>query len=51
MNGMGFDTTLTTRGEYLRVFDRDMVKEVVEDMKQREIRMIPTSLPRKLKQL
>lgn len=42
---------MTTRGDYLRVFDRDMVREVIEDLKQRDIRMVPTSLPRKLKQL
>lgn len=26
LTGLGFDTTLTTRGKYLRVFDQDMVK-------------------------
>ena len=51
LNGLGYNTTMTTRGEYLRVFDRDMVREVIEDLRQRDVRLIPTSLPRKLKKL
>lgn len=26
LNGMGYDTTMTTRGKYLRLFDQDMIK-------------------------
>ena len=48
---MGFNTTLTTRGKYLRLFDQDMVKEVIGDLQQRKVNFIPTSLPTSLRKI
>lgn len=45
LKGMGFDVTLMTRGEYLRSFDRDMVKYIMKDLEQRKIDIRQTSLP------
>ena len=38
-----------TRGEYLRSFDRDMVALILDDLTQRHVNVIPTSLPTELK--
>lgn len=46
---MGFETTLMTRGDYLRAFDRDMVGYLIDDMKQKKINVMPTSLPKNIK--
>lgn len=48
LKGMGYDTTLMTRGEYLRSFDRDMVREVLDDLKLRKVKIVPKSLPHSL---
>lgn len=45
LKGMGFDVTLMTRGDYLRSFDRDMVKYIMKDLEQRKIDIRQTSLP------
>lgn len=38
-----------TRGDYLRAFDRDMVKYILSDLKQRKVDIRPTSLPKSIK--
>ncbi len=43
---MGFDVTLMTRGDYLRAFDRDMVKYILKDLEQRKVNIRQTSLPK-----
>ena len=48
LNGLGFPTTLMTRSIYLRNFDRDMVEEVLDDLKKRNVNIVPTSLPTKI---
>lgn len=40
-----------TRGNYLRSFDRDMVKVIIDDLEQRKVNIVPTSLPFKLTKL
>ena len=42
---MGFDVSIMTRGDYLRSFDRDMVEEILTDMKKRKVNIVDTSLP------
>lgn len=46
---MGYHTTLMTRGEYLRAFDRDMVGYLLDDMRQKKVNVVPTSLPKNIK--
>ncbi len=46
LRGLGFDVTLMTRGDYLRAFDRDMVKYILKDMEQRKVNIRQTSLPK-----
>ena len=46
--GMGYDVTMMTRDVYLRPFDRDMVDYLLEDLKQRNIKMVDCSLPDKI---
>ena len=46
LKGMGFDVTLMTRGEYLRAFDRDMVKYLINDLEQKDVKVVSTSLPK-----
>jgi thioredoxin reductase (NADPH) len=40
LNGMGYDVSLMTRGDYLRAFDRDMVHYILKDMKQRKVNIV-----------
>jgi pyruvate/2-oxoglutarate dehydrogenase complex dihydrolipoamide dehydrogenase (E3) component len=49
LRGMGCDITLMTRGDYLRAFDRDMVRYLIDDMRQKKINVVPTSLPKNIK--
>ena len=49
LRGMGFDVSLMTRGDYLRAFDRDMVREILTDLKQRKVNIVDTSLPVSIK--
>lgn len=49
LKGLGYDVTLMTRGDYLRVFDRDMVNHILSDLKQRKVDIRPTSLPKSIK--
>lgn len=49
LKGLGYDVTLMTRGDYLRAFDRDMVKYILSDLKQRKVDIRPTSLPKSIK--
>lgn len=51
LNGMGYDISLMTRGEYLRAFDRDMVKYILKDLKNRKVNIVETSLPISLKKI
>ena len=48
LNGMGFNVSMMTRGEYLRAFDRDMVREVLGDLRRRQVNIVGTSLPEKI---
>ena len=48
LNGMGFNVSMMTRGEYLRAFDRDMVREVLGDLRRRQVNIVETSLPEKI---
>lgn len=45
LNGMGYNVSLMTRGDYLRSFDRDMVAFILKDLKQRKVNIVETSLP------
>lgn len=45
---MGYNTSLMTRGDYLRSFDRDMVNYIMNDLYQRKVNIVPTSLPVKI---
>lgn len=45
LRGLGYDTSLMTRGDYLRSFDRDMVNEVVNHLKKKNVNIVETSLP------
>lgn len=49
LKGLGYDVTLMTRGDYLRAFDRDMVKYILSDLKQRKVDIRATSLPKSIK--
>jgi len=49
LNGLGYPVSMMTRGDYLRSFDRDMVTEILNDLKQREVNIVQTSLPTSLK--
>ncbi len=48
LRGLGYDTTIMTRGEYLRAFDRDMVNVVINDLEMKKVKVVPTSLPKKI---
>ena len=48
---MGFNTSLMTRGDYLRSFDRDMVNYIMHDLFERKVNIVPTSLPTKIEKL
>lgn len=48
LKGMGYNVSLMTRGEYLRSFDRDMVKYIMDDLKKRQVNIVDTSLPIKI---
>jgi len=39
LRGMGYEVSMMTRGDYLRPFDHDMVNEVLNDLKQRKVRI------------
>jgi thioredoxin reductase (NADPH) len=49
LKGMGYEVHLMTRGEYLRGFDRDMVRFILNDLVKRKINVIDTSLPKSIK--
>lgn len=49
LRGMGYDVTMMTRGDYLRAFDRDMVKYILSDLSQRKVNIRPTSLPKSIR--
>lgn len=49
LRGLGYDVTLMTRGDYLRSFDRDMVKYILSDLKKRKVDIRETSLPKSIK--
>lgn len=51
LKGLGYETSLMTRGDYLRSFDRDMVNEVVSHLQKINVNVVPTSLPKALKQV
>lgn len=40
LNGMGYNVSLMTRGDYLRSFDRDMVAFVLKDLQQRKVNIV-----------
>jgi pyruvate/2-oxoglutarate dehydrogenase complex dihydrolipoamide dehydrogenase (E3) component len=40
LRGIGYDVSLMTRGDYLRSFDKDMVKEVIEHLKKKKVNVI-----------
>ena len=44
----GYETSLMARSEYLRSFDRDMVKMIIKDLKQRKVQIIEKSLPKEM---
>lgn len=33
LRGMGYNVSMMTRGDYLRAFDKDMVKHILKDLK------------------
>ena len=43
LKGMGYNVSLMTRGDYLRSFDRDMVKYIMDDLKKRQVNIVDTS--------
>lgn len=45
LKGMGYEVSLMTRGDYLRAFDRDMVNILLNDLRQRKVNIVETSLP------
>jgi pyruvate/2-oxoglutarate dehydrogenase complex dihydrolipoamide dehydrogenase (E3) component len=48
LKGMGYNVSLMTRGDYLRAFDRDMVKYIMQDLQRRHVNIVETSLPIKI---
>lgn len=48
---MGYNTSLMTRGDYLRSFDRDMVNYIMYDLLERKVNIVQTSLPIKIEKL
>jgi thioredoxin reductase (NADPH) len=48
LNGLGYQVSMMTRGDYLRAFDRDMVDCIIQDLKQRKVNIVHTSLPVKI---
>jgi len=46
LKGLGYDVTLMTRGKYLREFDQDVVKMILEHyQKYLRVNIVPESLP------
>lgn len=40
LRGIGCEVSLMTRGDYLRSFDKDMVKEVIEHLKKKKVHIV-----------
>lgn len=40
---------MMTRSDYLKNFDKDMVKMIIKDLKQKNVNIIEKSLPKEMK--